>query len=235
MRPGYQFRKGIGMSFLRNANHVLGRHELLCRSCDALHSTVHGACCLCGGELQGTAIGGAPSLVMCRTIDCEYVACPMGEVRHRPAAYALANRGPLVLMYSFFRETLGTVAGLPGGGVEVHETHAATVMRETLEEVGYGVRVGGLLHVAEEFFLHPRSGPVNSSAHFYHCRVDEAASPQRPTKPDERDARAFWFDTASRDGARQVRPHPFVVGALGAFRERYQYSMDAMGIPYGLG
>jgi ADP-ribose pyrophosphatase YjhB (NUDIX family) len=150
--------------------------------------------------------------VLCRTIECGYRNFPAADVTFRPAAYGLVARGSELLLV-FFPKFANYTA--PGGGVEPDELLADAVRREVLEETGWEVEVGELVHFAEEFFYHPHTEkPHHCLSFFFLCRpIREAA---RPDRPDYADARAKWVDVAApRDDL-----HPFIREAVEKCRER---------------
>jgi len=65
----------------------------------------------------------------------------------------VAIRDGCVLVHREEQPSPWTNSALPGGGVEMHETSDAALVREFREELGVDVRVGRLLWVADNRFV----------------------------------------------------------------------------------
>jgi 8-oxo-dGTP pyrophosphatase MutT (NUDIX family) len=145
--------------------------------------------------------------IRCRTIDCEYVDVPSRDVTFRVGAYGFIGRGTKLLLIRF--PHLGQRT-LPGGGVKPTETLEQAVVRECREEAGADVEVRGLVHTAQEFFLHPHTGrPHNCLSHFFECLLlDEPLIGSKCDKPDFPDAFAEWVDVSRPKG---LALHPFIM------------------------
>lgn len=144
--------------------------------------------------------------VRCRNIDCEYEEFPADRLSFRPGVYGLVvNCGRL--LFAFYPH-LGSYT-LPGGGANPDETLEEALVREIKEETGLAVRVGRLLHFAQEFFVHPApSRPCNCLSFFYLCElVGDDDIPETVEHPDFPDAGACWIDI---DQLSEFDIHPFV-------------------------
>jgi 8-oxo-dGTP pyrophosphatase MutT (NUDIX family) len=149
--------------------------------------------------------------VSCRHIGGEYRDYPAVDLVFRPAAYGVIGRESELLLVFFPEFDSYTI---PGGGMGVHELAADTVRREVLEETGYEVEVGELLHFRQEFFFHPHSlQPCNSLSLFFLCRVGEEVTP--PTIPDYSDARVEWVDVSQP----RTDLHMFIQPVVEKYRE----------------
>jgi 8-oxo-dGTP pyrophosphatase MutT (NUDIX family) len=127
-------------------------------------------------------------------------------VTWRVGAYVLAERGGRVLMIESLQSGRW---GLPGGGVEVHETLPEGAARECFEETGYRVVAAGPdpLHVAEQFFSWRgevrRYWPARSVV--YRATVAPEADPA--WAPDPAEVRSVrWVDPAGLTPA-TTQPH----------------------------
>ena len=56
---------------------------------------------------------------------------------------------------------------LPGGGVKDGESHEECILRETLEEIGYDVRVDELIVSADAYVTHPELGAYHPIQFYY--------------------------------------------------------------------
>jgi ADP-ribose pyrophosphatase YjhB (NUDIX family) len=72
----------------------------------------------------------------------------------RVRAAGVAIRDGCVLVHREEQPSPWTNSALPGGGVEMHETSDAALVREFREELGVDVRVGRLLWVVDNRFRH---------------------------------------------------------------------------------
>lgn len=91
---------------------------------------------------------------------------------------------------------------LPGGAPEPGESLAAGLDRECREEIGTGVEVGELLHVAELF--RPRSNNPGVTRHqlemVFRCQVPADYQPVNGPEPDKHQVDVTWLSCAE--------PHP---------------------------
>lgn len=111
-------------------------------------------------------------LVTCHDKDGKLYEVPSEELSFRPSAYGVIIQDGKILLskqwdgYDF-----------PGGGMEMHETIEAAVIREVKEETGYDVRVQGILSSQSSFFAftHHQAGTADFFAHtlllYYLCAV----------------------------------------------------------------
>jgi 8-oxo-dGTP diphosphatase len=104
----------------------------------------------------------------CITLEGEIRRVPAAELTLRPAAYALILADGQVALLKMKRTGR---YHLPGGGIEVGEKIAETLVRETREETGLEIAVGKLVHFDELFFYYDPSGRAYHGLHFYYlCR-----------------------------------------------------------------
>ena len=103
--------------------------------------------------------------IVCRQIDGTTKEAKVEDMTFRPSAYGLVVRDGHILLspqwdgYDF-----------PGGGIDLGERIEDAVVREVKEETGVEVTCGRLLHVADDFFIRPKSEtPVHSILLFYEC------------------------------------------------------------------
>ncbi len=84
------------------------------------------------------------------------------EYYHRVGAY-------LVVVHDERLAAIKLAKGyfLPGGGVEVDETHEECILREALEEIGYEVRVDELIASADAWDTHPKVGAFHPIQYYY--------------------------------------------------------------------
>jgi len=142
--------------------------------------------------------------ITCRTIDGKKQEFDVDELTFRPSAYGLAIKDGKILLspqwdgYDF-----------PGGGVDKGERLEAAVIREVKEETGLDVTVGDLLLVADDFFVHPRSGkPLHSVLLFYRCEVIGGSLSDEGLTEFERGIAklAEWVDIDKALGAKFYNP-----------------------------
>ncbi|WP_414051414.1 NUDIX hydrolase [Macrococcus animalis] len=62
---------------------------------------------------------------------------------------------------------------LPGGGIEVDESHHECLEREMLEETGYSVSIDDYIGNAKRYFLSSKNEPLLNDGHFYLCTLLE--------------------------------------------------------------
>ena len=104
--------------------------------------------------------------IVCRTIDGEKREVRVGDLSFRPSAYVVVIRDGAVLLVPF-----KDGYDFPGGGVHEGEYLRDALIREAKEESGLDVVPGELIHVEEDFFIHPRSGKPFHTFLFYHLAV----------------------------------------------------------------
>lgn len=119
----------------------------------------------------------------------------MTEWQTRVTAFTLTQRGGSWLMLQHQR--LGIVRWeLPGGHVEAGESLEETAARETLEETGVAVRVGGLMATCVHEWLERRERKI--ICFFAAVPVQEASQPAvRPEEPEV--VGVAWRDPLSLD------------------------------------
>lgn len=112
---------------------------------------------------------GAKKTVSCRTVpvDGTKTEVPVNELSFRPSIYGVVIQDGKVLLvpqwdgYDF-----------PGGGVDLGEPILDALVREVKEETGYDVSPKRLLHIEDDFFIHPaRKTPHHSILMFYECAL----------------------------------------------------------------
>jgi ADP-ribose pyrophosphatase YjhB (NUDIX family) len=83
---------------------------------------------------------------------------------------------------------------LPGGAQDLGETLEQALNRECEEEIGTGVEVLDLLHVADYFKIRDTDPP--STRHLlellFHCRVPEDYTPRNGHHPDKHQMEVIW-------------------------------------------
>ena len=105
-------------------------------------------------------------MVMCYHIDRAPQEVAVEELTFRPSVYGVIIQDGSILLspqwdgYDF-----------PGGAIDLGETIEEALVREVREETGLTARIGKLLHVQNDFFLHPISlKPFHSILIFYSCK-----------------------------------------------------------------
>ena len=101
--------------------------------------------------------------VICRTIDGGQEEREVGELSFRPSVYGVIIKDGAVLLVPF-----KDGYDFPGGGVHEGELIADALVREVKEESGIEAKQGGLIHLQEDFFVHPRSGKAFHTILFYY-------------------------------------------------------------------
>lgn len=103
-------------------------------------------------------------------------------VRQRVAAYAIvvSTRGLLATQYSA-RTAVDGRWGMPGGGVDVDEEPAATVVREVFEETAQTVELGELLAVQTSHWV--GRSPIGRAEDFHAVRLIYRATCAAPSEP----------------------------------------------------
>lgn len=92
--------------------------------------------------------------VWCSTIfrDAEKVPVAASELTFRPSVYGVLIDGEKVLLHGYMDGF-----DFPGGGLNIGESLKDGLQREFHEETGITIDVGNLLHVTQDFFIHPAS------------------------------------------------------------------------------
>lgn len=117
----------------------------------------------------------------------------------RVAANAIVVRDGKALLVGFDDEA-GSHYNFPGGGVEVGETLADTLRRETLEETCLEIEVGRLLLVVESVgsrnhnLIDGSYVPWNEVRFFFLCApASQQAAAQMPEEPDDSQTAIRWL------------------------------------------
>jgi ADP-ribose pyrophosphatase YjhB (NUDIX family) len=119
-----------------------------------------------------------------------------GDRLFRVRAAGVAIRDGRVLVHREEQPSPWTNSALPGGGVEMHETSDAALVREFREELGVHVRLGRLLWVVDNRFRH--EGESWHEIGFYWEVLADTALAAVGTEPTlDRDS---WF-------GREIRLH----------------------------
>lgn len=102
--------------------------------------------------------------------------------QQRVAAYAivLSPLGILATQFSH-RTAVPGMWGLPGGGVQEHETAAAAVLREIMEETGQEAEIDQVLDVQSDHWI--GRAPSGIIEDFHALRLIYACTVERPTSP----------------------------------------------------
>lgn len=115
---------------------------------------------------------------------------PKGRFRVRAAGVAV--RDGRVLVHRETQPSPWTNSALPGGGVEMHESSDAAVVREFREELGVDVRVGRLLWCVDNRFGHEGEDWHEFGFYWEALLPADFVLPMRPTaERDPADGRAF--------------------------------------------
>lgn len=149
---------------------------------------------------------GEEKTVSCRTVpvDGTRTEVPLSELSFRPSVYGVVIEGGKVLLvpqwdgYDF-----------PGGAVDIGETILDALVREVKEETGYEVSPGRLLHVEDDFFIHPaRKTAHQSILMFYECKVLGGELSDEGFTEHERawSKKAKWIDLNEVESIRFMNP-----------------------------
>lgn len=105
--------------------------------------------------------------VLCSTIDRDApkIEVPVSKLKFRPSVYGVLLHGEKVLLHGY-----DDGYDFPGGGVNLGESLKDALDREIMEETGLSVDIGKLLHVEEDFFIHPATEqPHQTFLFFFAC------------------------------------------------------------------
>ncbi len=106
-------------------------------------------------------------LVSCRTIHGERKEVPVKELSFRASIYGVVPKDGAILLVPHYDGY-----DFPGGGVHEGEPLLEALVREVKEESGIDVKPVRLLHMQDDFFIHPRSGKaLHSILIFYLCEA----------------------------------------------------------------
>lgn len=110
-----------------------------------------------------------PKTVSAVNINNEPVDIAVESVVWRPAAHALIfnEAGELLVLDNL----LNGKHDLPGGGIEIWENIEEALLREVWEETGLTVRISGLVHVEDAFFLSPSGKHWHTLKIFYQVEM----------------------------------------------------------------
>jgi 8-oxo-dGTP pyrophosphatase MutT (NUDIX family) len=114
----------------------------------------------------------------------------------RNAARALIVKDNRLLLLRKDGGERGERYALPGGAQDPGETLIQALNRECMEEIGSGVEVRDLLHVAD--FFKPRETDPPSTKHLveflFDCTVPEGYTPKNGYHPDKHQIEVVWMD-----------------------------------------
>lgn len=87
----------------------------------------------------------------------------------------------------------------PGGGQEHSETLHAALERECIEEIGYNIEIGELLHIREYIGKNHEYSSFDFDVHqveyYFHCQVkNEQDKHIEPSNPDSHQVGIEWVD-----------------------------------------
>ena len=112
----------------------------------------------------------------------------------RNAARAVILRDERILLLRKNGGVGGERFALPGGAQDLGETLEQALNRECEEEIGTGVEILDLLHVAD--FFKARDTDPPSTRHLveflFHCRVPEDYTPRSGHHPDKHQVEVIW-------------------------------------------
>ncbi|MEA3290929.1 MAG: NUDIX domain-containing protein [Pseudomonadota bacterium] len=119
----------------------------------------------------------------------------------RNAARALIVRDKRVLLLRKEGGPRGERFALPGGAQDPGETLEQALERECIEEIGTGVEIQDLLHVADYFRLRDTVPP--STKHLveflFLCTVPDTYIPVNGSHPDKHQVEVVWTRLAELD------------------------------------
>lgn len=105
--------------------------------------------------------------VTCRTIDGTTQEVLASELSFRPSVYGVVLRDDAVLLVPQWEGY-----DFPGGGVDLGELLTDTLVREVYEETGLMVRPTQVLHVQDDFFIHPyKKKALQTPLIYFLCEV----------------------------------------------------------------
>ena len=142
----------------------------------------------------------------------------------RNAARAVILREGSILLLRKNGGSGGERFALPGGAQDLGETLEQALNRECMEEIGTGVEIIDLLHVADYFKARDTDPP--STRHLveflFHCKVPHGYSPRNGHHPDKHQVEVLWAPI-SRLGEMNLLPGS-LAGHLGRLKtERSVY------------
>lgn len=127
----------------------------------------------------------------------------------RNSAKAIIIRGDKILL-TRNQDNEGYFYLFPGGGQEHGETIHKALIRECIEEVGYQVEIGELLHIREYIGKNHEHSSFDFNVHqveyYFVCSlVSEIDNHKKPTNPDSHQVGIEWI---SIEDLRQYRIYP---------------------------
>ena len=128
--------------------------------------------------------------VTCEKLSGGTIEVPCEKIAFRPGAYALVLRGRRMLMV---RMRANGKLFTPGGGVDLGERLEDAVRRETREETGLEVEVGGMFRFVENFYYFDPTGEAwHGLCFFYVCEV--VGDPDALSAGDPEEGTPEWVD-----------------------------------------
>lgn len=123
---------------------------------------------------------------------------PQSATAPRNAVRAYIRRGDEILVQHKKYEDGRSRFTLPGGAVDPGETLAQGMIRECQEEIGTGVEIIELMHVADYFKpLTTEPGGTRLQVEFiFRCRVPDDYQPRNGPKPDRQQIDVLWMPVA---------------------------------------
>jgi len=121
----------------------------------------------------------------------------------RNAARALIVRERRILLLRKGGDGQGERFALPGGAQEPGETLPQALDRECREEIGTGVRVRDLVHVADWFKARDTTPPSTRQLveFLFACSVPDDYQAHNGHRPDKHQIDVVWVTLAELDGA----------------------------------
>lgn len=98
------------------------------------------------------------NIATCHDKDDQLYEIPTSDLKLTASIYAIIIRGAQVLLIPQH----GDGYGLPGGRIELGESHTDALRREVCEETGYEIEVGDLVDIQTSFFR------TNTSKRYIH-------------------------------------------------------------------
>lgn len=121
----------------------------------------------------------------------------------RSVAKAIIINKDKVLLNKCFDEDNGVYYSLPGGGQQIYETLHEAVIRECLEETGYGVIPKRFVALCEEICENPKTRElhpeyIHKVYHIFLCElIDDIA--KKPIEIDEMQVGSEWIEIEHLD------------------------------------